>query len=43
MDATCEMYAKNAVLCLRLADYAKPVKYTVEAMVRIQMRMKNQY
>jgi hypothetical protein len=33
MDAACESYAKKAVLCLRSVDYAKPTKYTVEAMV----------
>jgi hypothetical protein len=33
MEATCGIYSKKAVLCLRAADFARPSRYTVEALV----------
>lgn len=35
MDATCGVYSKKAVLCLRAADFARPSRYTVEALVSV--------
>ena len=37
MEATCTMFSRKAALCLRTADYARPCKYTVEAMVRARI------